>query len=117
MVKELQHTAPLGKSHHQGLHFQNMCYLEAQVSGNKRYAYAKGDYNSLCEKIKAHDWEEEMRGMSANEARHHVESTLMEAMSKMIPRRRWNRNHLKRKPLWMNEKALAKVKKKGQAYR
>ena len=63
MVKELRHTAPLGKSHHQVLHFQYTCYLKAPVSGSERYAYAKGDYDSLCEGIKAHDWEEEMRGM------------------------------------------------------
>ena len=34
-----------------------------------------------------------------------------------IPKKKWNKNHKRRKPLRMNEEALSKIRKKRKAYK
>ena len=59
-----------------------------------------------------------MTDKSVNDQWLHFESIMKRGMETYIPNRTVNLNKLKsRKPLWMNGKALAKVRKKAEAYK
>ena len=117
MVSSLEHLSPLGKSHHQVLKFVYTCYTEEQEDNRgKRFAFLKGDYDRLRELIRNHSWEDELKDLDVKEAWCYVEMQLLKAMEETVPKKKWNKNHKKRKPLWMNEEALRKIRKKRQAY-
>ena len=43
MIRDLQHVSPLGKSHHQILAFDYMCYTRNCFTGSGlKYSYARG---------------------------------------------------------------------------
>ena len=117
MVNDIKHEAPLGKSHHQVLKFVFTCYTAKQdTAKSERFSFLKGDYDRLRSMVRDHNWNEELRDMSVVDAWAHVENELVKAMDITIPKKRWHKNHTKKKPLWMNEEALKKVRKKRQAY-
>ena len=52
MVEDLVHQASFGKSHHQVLKFDNVCYMEKSSKSKTRFNYLKGDQSKLKKKRK-----------------------------------------------------------------
>ena len=110
MVTDLKHEALLGKSHHQVLTFDFTCYTAEQDEvKNDRFNFVESDYDNPRNMMGAHDWEEELKDLDTVNAWQYVENEMMNAMKEIICKKRW---HKKKKPLWMNEDALKKVRKK-----
>ena len=47
MIEDLVHRAHLGKSHHQVLKFDYVCYREKSAKSKTKFNYLKGDYSKL----------------------------------------------------------------------
>jgi hypothetical protein len=114
MVGEIRHEAPLGKSHHHSLLFQFHCYTRTVHRGPARYIYAKGDYAKLRQLVEAEDVMGKILDMDVCQAWDTLCEAVHVSMDSAIPKTKPGSK--KKKPLWLNEKALCKVRKKRQAY-
>jgi ribosomal protein S20 len=116
MVNDVKHLAPLGKSHHVTLSFRFSCYHYAAGPQGSRYIYDRGDYSKLRHIIGSIDWDKELSTKSVDQCWDIVEKKLKAAVKLCVPKRRVTSGRSHRKPLWMNGKALDKVRKKRQAF-
>ena len=122
MIQKITHEAPLGKSHHQMLHFSLLCYTDTPTRNTQeRYNFNKGDYDLLSEKVRNCNLEENIQTLNIMEAWDKLSKSLTKAMDICIPKSRKfhserNLTHSHRKPLWWNDKAMMKLKKKREAF-
>ena len=116
MINKIEHDAPLGKSHHQILNFKFVCYTE-QAKKTPRPNYNKGDYIEMRNQLKRTDWED-MKSEGVEGQWKTILDTINQVVESCVPKSRTaKQTDKKRLPLWTNEKALTKVKKKGAAYK
>ena len=80
--------------------------------------YDKGDYDSMREMMRSRDWEMELSDKTVDEQWITTMGTINDATRKCIPKRRSHGKGIRKKmkPVWMNEKVTAAVKKKTEAY-
>ena len=116
MINKITHDAPLGKSHHQILNFKYVCYTQ-QERRAPRPNYNKGDYEEMRNQLGKIDWED-MESKDVDGQWENVLTNINAAVESCIPKSRAQKETTKnRLPLWTNEKALIKVKKKKEAYK
>ena len=116
-IKNLQHSSPLGKSHHHCLTFQLTIQTSKPTKEKQsKYAYLRGDYQKMGEYLNAQEITSKIMGLSTQEAWDYLALQITTASEKFIPKVNGGRNSRK-KPLWLNDKALNKVKKKQAAYK
>jgi hypothetical protein len=118
MVEDLEYLDPLGKSHHSTLTFTLQCYVTSNLKSREVYLYDKGNYVGLKAHFQSIDWQGKLQNKTTEETWDCIHETLMHAQQKFIPRITVKGIDAKKKqPLWMNEKALAKVRRKHAAWR
>ena len=115
MVNNIEHAVPLGKSHHDILTFNFTCYATREKQYKTTYLYDKADFDSMRKHISEHDWNKQMEGKSSDDAWKLFLETFNSAVDKYI--KKIVTSQKARKPLWLNEAAIAKLKKKHHAYR
>jgi hypothetical protein len=118
MIEKIQHSAPLGKSHHQILAFEYKCYTITKPK-ETRYIYEKGDYGTLRSMLKEVNWTEMMSNENTDSNWSIFTEIMNEAIRKTVPKTKIDNNDRKKKkklPIWTNEQALIKIKKKRHAY-
>jgi len=115
MVTDVTHNAPLGHSDHQSLVFNFRAYTEKGKKQAKKFKYDKGNYDCMRLEVAEYNWKE-LEGLSVEEHWKIFKDRLHEQMNKHIPKTS-GRAAPKKRPLWMNEKALTKVRKKTEAYK
>ena len=77
--------------------------------------YDKGDYEKMKNIFSAINWDAELEGKSVEEAMEVFETTYNQAVKLCIPTKEIH-NDLRSKPLWMNNNALRKVKRKHSSW-
>lgn len=120
MIEKLEHVAPLGKSHHQCLKFVFVGYaFNRNQTKQVKYMFDKGDYKAMSEKLKTSNLSQRLDGLNIQEAWDLFSSEIDSLSKDFIPVRRFGGRSMKKatKPLWLDDKALAKVKKKREAYK
>jgi len=121
MIKEILHSAPIGKSHHQVLSFEYR--TNTQNIGAKqeaRFLYSRADYDGLRQKMREQNLCDRLQDKNVTEGWNLLCEAYNQALVKCVPKSKGtNKNQLKikKKPLWMNEKALIKIKKKKAAFK
>ena len=116
MIADLEYGSPIGSSHHVSLNFKLMCYSEQTTRGRKTYRYAKGDYSELRNLLSIYDWDELLKQKSCIESWTLFSDLLNKGVQTCIPKG-YNSHKKPGRALWLNEAALAKVKKKTAAYK
>ena len=118
MLDSLKYLAPIGKSHHSSLKMDFCCYTKASNTSKDRHIYDKGDYDRMREMMRSRDWEMELSDKTVDERWITTMGTINDATRKCIPKRRSHGKGIRKKmkPVWMNEKVTAAVKKKTEAY-
>ena len=120
MVDEVVDQGPLGKSDHVVLSFDLNCYKDFDDDQPARFIYTKGDYNKLRSDLSQVNWTE-LESLDANAAWDFFASNVQTAMESNIPNTKPDRPggvfKKKKKPLWMCQEALAKVKKKYHSWK
>ena len=87
MVKNVVHSAPLGKSHHQVLSFDLRASAEIEEgNGEARFNYSKGDYNKLKEVIKGNNLCEIIKDMNFTDGWNKFLETYNAAANECIPK-------------------------------
>ena len=117
MIKNLLHNSPLGKSHHHCLTFQLVTYTEkSKENHGSKYSYLRGDYENMRAYLSSQDLMKGLEGKKTQEAWDYLVGKVETAIDRYIPKVKGGK-HVRRKPLWLNDKALTKVKKKREAYK
>ena len=118
MLDSLKYLAPIGKSHHSSLKMDFCCYTKASNTSKDRHIYDKGDYDRMHEMMRSRDWEMELSDKTVDERWITTMGHINDAIRKCIPKRRSHGKGIRKKmkPVWMDEKVTAAVKKKTEAY-
>ena len=111
IVSEINHSAPLGKSHHHVLQF-NININPDYKSNQRKFSYFHGNYENMRNELSITDWNQ-LHDLSVPDAFDCFYGKLNHLIAENIPKKAFKH---KRKPVWMNRAALAKVKKKRHAY-
>ena len=118
MINKINHRAPIGRSHHQVLSFDYIAYSQDRSSEQERYIYSKGDYNKIREEVKQQNLAQKIAPLDAKSAWDCLTDTCSMASKNNIPKTTPGRQKQPKSPppLWMNEKALKKVRKKHASF-
>ena len=112
-ISDIIHMAPLGKSHHNLLKFNY--YLEIDTKSNSNYLFHKGNYNEMRNQLSTINWFNLLNEKSIDDSWNIFQSIIENLVRKFIPNVDSSKQSKKRS-LWMNKTAFAKVKKKTQMY-
>jgi hypothetical protein len=115
MVEGLQHCAPLGKSHHDIITFNFMCYHQKKETTRNQLNLNKGDYSQMREKMAGFTFTN-LDDSTVNEAWDELYQAITQYSKECIPEIRFNPNAIKR-PKWITETIREKIKQKNQAFR
>ena len=117
MVKNVSHAAPLGKSHHQCLFFQYLCYtVNEQDSVDSRYNFRKADFQGMKTFVKNSDLQGKIQGKSVEESWECIESCVLSAVEQFVPKVLCGNKNKRKKPRWWTESAHKKIEDKSKAY-
>ena len=113
-VSKINHQSPLGKSDHEAITCEIQVKPLTHKSNKISYAYDKGRYNQLREMLNI-DWNTELQELSTQEAMNRFETLYKEAVDQCIPKNEFSPKR-KNKPIWLNQSALRKCRKKHSAW-
>lgn len=117
MVVNLEHKAPLGKSCHNILTFEYICYRNNQKTlPQSRFAYDKGSYAEMRTKLNEINVSQHIEAMDVQQAWDYFSTTIELLANEYIPKVKKGQSD-RRKPLWLDDKALSKVRKKHESFR
>ena len=116
MIDDIHHEAPLGKSDHMILKFSFQCYKQIKIPTNSKFNFHKGNYDAINEDLRGHDWIADMSMLTVEESWKLFEERLKVTMERNIPKVKASTRKSK-KPLWMNNTVLTKLKKKHSAFK
>ena len=85
-----------------------ICKSEPHTSDIIRYAYHKADYKAFNEWLSKVNWEDEFRGMDANDMWIRFSTIMNEATEIFVPKCGKHKNSVQ----WMNRKAMRARKNK-----
>ena len=115
-VDNVKLEAPLGNSDHCGIIF------EVEMEGNqseKQYKahpnYNKADFSAIKSEIDKVDWKSLLTDKDINESWCLLNNTLKASCKRHVPM--ISQKDGKKRPMWMNQTALSKVKKKHHAWK
>jgi endonuclease/exonuclease/phosphatase family metal-dependent hydrolase len=118
LVINVDVRAPVGKSHHGVVTFHLNVATPEVTTKPASYCFDKGDYGKMSQEIQDMDWNLEFENKSVEQNWGLFMEKVKVSQDKWIPRRKSRKlPYRKPKPLWMNEKALSKVKKKHSAWK
>ena len=115
-VDNVRLEAPIGKSDHCSIAFEVQMNYDIKNEHQKSYPnYNKADYNAMKTDVTNIDWKNQLANKDVNEAWNLLNQTLKESCKRNVPI--ITKREGKKCPLWMNQSALAKVKKKHHAWK
>ena len=115
-VDNVRLEAPLGNSDHCGIIFEIQLDENQSKIQPKTYPnYNKADYVAIKSEINNLNWKTQLADKDVNESWNLLSDTLKASCKRHVPL--ITKKDGKKRPLWMNQTALAKVKKKHQAWK
>ena len=117
LVSDLRYNEPIGKSHHSTLTWTTTCYLQRAVTRTVKYCYNKGDYDGMRNLLSTVGWDEKLNELTLEEMWSDIKDSILEAVRKCIPVINCSdKASCRRKPVWMNDRAIAALRRKKKAY-
>ena len=116
MLDNLNHTAPLGKSHHDCLIYNYRCYTKSDDTYTSTFKLNKGNYDELRQSLKNIRWFEE-EDSDIDEMWDEFQSKLLEKCRLHIPMTKQNAKGRKPDAPWMTDRFKTKIKEKTEAYK
>ena len=111
MISNISQTAPLGKSHHVCVHFNLNCYTDAPERNTPRHLYHKGDYDRMREEARTLSWYDTDR-VDVDKSCRLFTNNIKTLAEKYIPKVRATTEHKTKRPIYMTNEALAKIRAK-----
>ena len=120
VVSQIQHAPSLGKSHHETLivNVEQISLKGPEPPRPLKYLYQRANFEDMRGKLKEESLSEKILNLNCEQAWQEVKGTIHKLRDKHVPTSRVVIGKgVVKKPLWMNDTALTKVKKKHSAYR
>jgi len=119
MVDGLEYREPVGSSDHLLLEWTLNCYVPQVSTRVTKYSYDKGDYNMMRTRLRKTDWENLLAGKNVDEMWMSISQLILEAVNEFVPHRikAATAPVQRRKPVWMNERLLGRIKQKRAAFK
>jgi hypothetical protein len=116
MISDLEYWSPLGKSDHSLMKFKLNCYISRQSSTQIRFDYNRGNYEEMRKELSDINWEEELSDRkTVEEIWSFIKGNIQIVTDKYIPKRKSAQTTQKKLGI-LNEKVLAKIRKKHRAW-
>ena len=123
MVMNVKHMPPIGKSHHQTLHFDFLCdSMDDTTETGKKYNYRKADFEAMRGYINELELTRNIANKTTEESWNTISSSILTSVEKFVPEfktKATRETSQRKKPRWWNsysEKAKEKIKLKENAY-
>ena len=117
MVDSLQYREPIGKSHHVVLDWTFNCYGLKSQSKSTKYFYDRGYSEAMRNCFKTYNWTYILSDKSVDEMWESIHNLVHATVDKFVPHRSIKAGHCaRRKPVWMNERVMCKLKTKGKSF-
>ena len=97
----------MGKSDHICITFEANLYAKVEKLNKPRYAYHKGNYSEMTNKMKLYDWSNDMEGLDTDSAWTVFNDKIDKESEKHIPK-----SNNKKHRLYIDKNAERKIKKK-----
>ena len=115
MVQQLEHLDPLGGSDHVGIELMFLFEYTLQNENQVTLNWNKADFAKM-KTLLSQDWTTLLADKTTQEAFDIFSSNITSAIEESVPTRVSNPTTKRFKPLWMNNAALKKAKKKYHAW-
>ena len=117
MVQNIKHEAPIGKSHHQTIYFDFLCYTP-EISNNDRtlYNYKRADFEQMRIYISEQNLMDKIQGKGTEETWEIISKCVLDAVGLYVPKRSSNNKRKTQKPC-INRVSLIKIDEKRITYR
>src|SRR5208282_5508868 len=117
MVENLQYDEPVGNSDHLMITWTCNCYVNRVDTKIMKYGYDKANFTNMREMLENLDW----IGMLANKSVEVqwilIRDCIRSAVDIFVPHRPVdNSKGQRRRPAWMNERVLSRIKWKKSAF-
>ena len=114
-VENVNLETPLGNSDHCAISFEVQINCTPNNDHKSYPNYNKANYEAMKTDVNQVDWRTELAEKNVNESWNFLSNALRSTTNKHVPMK--TKKHWKKRPLWMNQTALAKVKKKHDAWK
>ena len=114
MVEQLQIRDPVGASDHAGISFKMKFAPQAQTGHGITRNYHKANFEEMRNAVNL-DWAQMFQGKSVQEMADKLQEVIHNAVEQYVPKVDHSKG-TRKKPLWMNQNAIRKVKRKRHAW-
>ncbi len=117
MVDKIQYNEPIGKSDHLVLNWEYRCYTLRGGTEQMKYLYSKADYSGMRAAFADEQWDVLMKGKTVQQQWDIFSHEVNSVIDKFVPHRKFTTTTVKRrKPAWMDDRVLARLRKKKAAF-
>src|SRR5664279_4398204 len=117
MIQDMEYNEPVGKSDHLLLNWKFNSYKKQTKMETVKYLYSKGNYTAMRAELEGGDWEDLLASKSVDGQWSIIRDKIQSATSTHVPHRKVTiNNSRRRKPQWMNDKVLSRIKRKRTAF-
>jgi hypothetical protein len=116
MIERLKHEAPIGKSHHEVLHFRYLCYSEVKETKTRKFQFDKGNYEEIRDALAGVDWKKLLSDTNTEDSWARFMRVYKSVIDQHIPSKIVGGQTRPREPEWATQEVLKKVKEKKIAY-
>jgi hypothetical protein len=117
MVDNIMYNEPIGKSDHSCLNWVFKCYAQERMTKVVKYSFDRADFDETRVILGSNDWDGILQSKSVNEQWKTTSEKITKAMNTYIPHRIFTNNeNRRRQPPWMNNRVMAKIKRKHSTF-
>jgi len=118
MIHEVEYNESFGKSDHLVLNWTYNSYSEQSTSVTVKRLYNDGNYDKIREDLEGTDWVNILKDNTVDEQWIIIRTRILDAVNTYVPQKTIITGHTTkcRKPLWMNESVLSRIKRKRSAF-
>ena len=119
MSANMKYEVPIGNSHHVLISWTTKCYTDRMISKVDKYSYETGNYDGMRDDLGRTNWTEILKDKSIDDMWNIILHNIMSAVRTHVTHRSVVASSpqvRRRKPAWMNEKLLTRIKKKKKAF-
>ncbi|CAH1269255.1 Hypp4131 [Branchiostoma lanceolatum] len=115
MIEQITHEEPLGASDHVRIEFNFVFSTPVKENKKTTWRFDRGNYEMMSEDLNL-NWDNLLESKSTQEAYALFQQRITKAVLKHVPTKTIDLSKKKLKPLWMDEEAFQKLKKKHHAW-
>ena len=117
MVEDLEIGEPVGRSDHVVMSWSLKCYADSIKTCVIKYVYDKGNFDGMRDRLGNIDWRLLLSDKTVDKQWDVFEGEVKKTVEEFVPHSRsYGGGNKHRKPVWMDTRALSRIKKKRETF-